>query len=71
MTIFVVSFTVLQLAEQLYHTMTKQFRSQLSVWTEFGHFLMRRGKVDAARRLLQRCLKALTLKQQRKLHVYL
>ena len=55
-----------QLVEQLYQTMTKQFCSELSVWTEFGHFLMRRGKLDVARRLLQRCLKALTLKQQRK-----
>ena len=46
--------------------MTRQFRSELSVWTEFGQFLMRRGKLEAARRLLQRCLKTLPLKQQRK-----
>ena len=45
--------------------MTRQFRSELSVWTEFGLFLMKRGRLDAARRLLQRCLKALPLKQQR------
>lgn len=56
-----------QLAEQLYQTMTRQFRSELSVWTDFGLFLMKRGKVDAARSVLQRCLKALTIKQQRTL----
>lgn len=56
-----------QLAEQLYQTMTRQFRSELSVWTDFGLFLMKRGKVDTARSVLQRCLKALTIKQQRTL----
>ena len=61
----------LQLAEQLYQTMTRQFRSEISVWNEFGLFLMRRGKLEAARRLLQRCLKALALKQQRKISLSL
>ena len=54
-----------QLVEQLYQTMTKRFGSSLKVWTQFGQFLMTRGKLEAARNLLQRSLKKLASKQQR------
>ena len=56
----------LQLAEQLYQAMTKRFNTSLRTWVQYGHFLMRRSKLDAARSLLQRSLKSLTNKQQRK-----
>lgn len=52
------------LAEQLYQTMVKRFSANLRAWTEFGQFLMKRGKLDAARNLLQRSLKSLSSKQQ-------
>ena len=57
--------TLFQLAEQLYQTMTKRFSTSLRVWVQYGHFLMRRGKQEAARSLLQRSLKSLSNKQQR------
>jgi len=60
------STTLFQLAEQLYQTMTKRFSTSLRVWAQYGHFLMRRGKQEAARSLLQRSLKSLSNKQQRK-----
>ena len=46
--------------------MTKRFSTSLRVWAQYGHFLMRRGKQEAARSLLQRSLKSLSNKQQRK-----
>lgn len=59
---------MIQLADQLYQTMTKKFGNTLRVWTQYGTFLMTRRKVEAARNLLQRSLKILTSKQDRKFH---
>ena len=55
----------MQLADQLYQMMTKKFGNVLRVWSEYGSFLMRRGKMDAARNLLQRSFKSLPSKQDR------
>lgn len=51
------------LAEQLYQTMTKRFATSTKVWTQYGLFLMKQGKLPAARNLLQKCLKNLPSKQ--------
>lgn len=51
---------LLQLAEQLYQTMSKRFSSVIRVWVQYGLFLMKRGKTHQARSLLQRSLKSLT-----------
>ncbi len=56
-----------QLADQLYQSMTKRFGKDPQVWTQYGEFLMRREKRQAARGLLQRSLKSLARKQDRKL----
>ncbi|ORX93442.1 nucleic acid-binding protein [Basidiobolus meristosporus CBS 931.73] len=49
----------LDLAEQLYKTITKKFGASSKVWTNFGLFYLKQGKVDLARELLQRSLKSL------------
>ncbi|XP_048585462.1 protein RRP5 homolog isoform X2 [Nematostella vectensis] len=48
-----------ELAEKLFHTMTKRFSQSKTVWIEFGRFFMKTGKPDSARKLLQRGLKSL------------
>lgn len=53
----------LDLAEQLYLTMSKKFGSSVKVWVEFGEFLMRKDKHAMARSQLQRSLKKLPTKQ--------
>ena len=46
--------------------MTKKFGQVVKVWSQYGSFLMKRRRLDAARALLQRSLKVLTSKQDRK-----
>ncbi|XP_041477321.1 protein RRP5 homolog [Lytechinus variegatus] len=50
-------------AEQLYETMVKRFKFEPEVWTGFGTFLMKNGKHDQARRLMQRSFKSLVQKE--------
>ena len=59
---------VVQLADQLYQTMTKKFGNVQRVWSQYGTFLMKRRKVEAARNLLQRSFKSLASKQDRESH---
>ncbi|KAL9983734.1 hypothetical protein ACROYT_G005955 [Oculina patagonica] len=49
----------LELAEQLYQTMSKRFSQSKKVWVGFGAFYMKQGKLDLGRKLLQRSLKSL------------
>ncbi|KAJ3056513.1 Protein RRP5 [Rhizophlyctis rosea] len=49
----------LDLAEQLFQSMTKRFKESSKVWTNFGLFQLKRGKVDEARKILQRSLQSL------------
>eukprot|EP00057_Strongylocentrotus_purpuratus_P009707 XP_011664181.1 PREDICTED: protein RRP5 homolog [Strongylocentrotus purpuratus] len=49
-------------AEQLYETMVKRFKFDPDVWIGFGTFLMKHGKHDPARRLMQRSFKSLIQK---------
>lgn len=50
---------ILQEAEQLYNKMVKKHSSNKSVWLGFGDFFFRNGRVDSARKLLQRSLNSL------------
>ncbi|XP_033098849.1 protein RRP5 homolog [Anneissia japonica] len=50
-------------ADQLFGTMVKRFRSEKDVWINYGSFLMRNGKQDAAHKLMQRSFKSLESKQ--------
>ena len=59
-------YMYMQLADQLYQTMTKKFGQVVKVWSQYGGFLMKRRRLDAARNLLQRSLRVLTSKQDRK-----
>ena len=61
-------YSSLQLAEQLYQTMTKKFSNELQVWIRYGVFQMQQGRLEAARNLLKRSLKSLS-KQQRKYYM--
>lgn len=55
----------LQLADKLYQTMVKRFSNKAHVWTQYGEFLMKRGRLEGARNLLQRSLKSVTSKKDR------
>lgn len=55
-----VSLSLSQLAEQLYLTMSRKFSSELKVWSQYGLYLMKRGKFHQARAVMQRSLKCLT-----------
>ena len=46
--------------------MIKKFGQVVKVWSQYGSFLVKRRRLDAARSLLQRSLKVLTSKQDRK-----
>eukprot|EP00794_Sanderia_malayensis_P005757 gene5757-6460_t len=46
-------------AEKLYHTMTRRFNTSKKVWVSYGFFLMKNGKAEAARKLLQRSFQSL------------
>ncbi|KAF9215680.1 rRNA biogenesis protein rrp5 [Podila verticillata] len=49
----------IDLATELYNTMTKKFGQSSKVWTGFGHFQLHHGNLEAGRELLQRSLKSL------------
>ncbi|KAF9954571.1 rRNA biogenesis protein rrp5 [Mortierella alpina] len=49
----------IELATELYNTMTKKFGQSSKVWTGFGHFQLHHGNLEAGRELLQRSLKSL------------
>ncbi|XP_077205715.1 protein RRP5 homolog [Paroedura picta] len=50
-------------ADDLYNTMLKRFRQEKSVWVKYTTFLLKRGLVEAAHRLLPRALKCLPEKE--------
>ena len=43
--------------------MTKRFKDTASVWTRYGLFLMKQGRPDAARKVLEKSLKTVNKKQ--------
>ncbi|TPX58764.1 hypothetical protein SpCBS45565_g07918 [Spizellomyces sp. 'palustris'] len=47
------------LANQLHQVMTKKFNMSSKIWTSYGLYQLRRGKVEDARRILQRSLQSL------------
>ncbi|KAG0259771.1 rRNA biogenesis protein rrp5 [Mortierella polycephala] len=49
----------IELATELYNTMTKKFGQSSKIWTGFGHFQLHHGNLEAGRELLQRSLKSL------------
>ena len=53
-------------ANKLYQTMTKKFANVLSVWSQYTTFLMKQGRQAQARVLLQKGLKGLASKRDRK-----
>lgn len=53
-----------QLAEQLYQVAVKKFNKSSKVWTSFGLFQLKRGKVDEARKILQRSLQSLAKRKR-------
>ncbi|XP_058043605.1 protein RRP5 homolog isoform X2 [Ahaetulla prasina] len=50
-------------ADDLYNTMLKRFRQEKSVWVKYTTFLLKRGSVEAAHRLMPRALKCLPDKE--------
>ncbi|KAI9206531.1 uncharacterized protein BJ171DRAFT_422163 [Polychytrium aggregatum] len=48
-----------ELAEELYKQMTKKFSMSSKVWTNYGLFLLKSGKSEESRKVLQRSLKSL------------
>lgn len=46
-------------AEQTYQSMVRKFKQMKQVWVDFGLFLYKNGRLDAARNLLQRALQSL------------
>nr|XP_008104790.1 PREDICTED: protein RRP5 homolog isoform X2 [Anolis carolinensis] len=50
-------------ADDLYNTMLKRFRQEKSVWVKYSTFLLKRGLLEAAHRLLPRALKCLPEKE--------
>ncbi|XP_066475340.1 protein RRP5 homolog [Tiliqua scincoides] len=50
-------------ADDLYNTMLKRFRREKSVWVKYASFLLKRGLLEAAHRLLPRALKGLPDKE--------
>lgn len=51
------------LAEQLYVTMTRKFSYNANVWSGFGLFYFKQGRLEASRKLLQRSLRSLENKE--------
>ena len=45
--------------------MTKRFKDTARVWTQYGLFLMKQGRPDAARKVLGKSLKAVLKKQHK------
>lgn len=50
---------MLQAAEEIHNTLLKKFKSNTSVWINFGLFYYKTDQADAARALLQRSFKSL------------
>uniref|UniRef100_A0A8C7E3R8 Protein RRP5 homolog n=1 Tax=Naja naja TaxID=35670 RepID=A0A8C7E3R8_NAJNA len=50
-------------ADDLYNTMLKRFRQEKCVWVKYTTFLLKRGSVEAAHRLMPRALKCLPDKE--------
>ncbi|KAK9400900.1 protein RRP5 like [Crotalus adamanteus] len=50
-------------ADDVYNTMLKRFRQERSVWVKYTTFLLKRGLVEAAHRLMPRALKCLPDKE--------
>ncbi|XP_062988666.1 protein RRP5 homolog [Elgaria multicarinata webbii] len=50
-------------ADDLYNTMLKRFRQEKSVWVKYATFLLKRGLMEVAHRLLPRALKCLPDKE--------
>ncbi|XP_060624305.2 protein RRP5 homolog isoform X1 [Anolis sagrei] len=50
-------------ADDLYNTMLKRFRQEKSVWVKYSTFLLKRGLLEAAHRLLPHALKCLPEKE--------
>lgn len=48
-----------QEAEKLYQSMLKRFKQSKKVWVGYAHYLMKIGRKEEARALLQRSLKSL------------
>ena len=57
------------MADELFKTMMKKFGSDLKVWIGYAEFMMGRGHLEAARRLLEKSFKSLP-KAHRELTVY-
>ena len=55
-----------ELAFKLYQTMTKKFGGDQWVWSKYATLLMKQNKPEQARSLLQRALKRLPSKHERK-----
>ena len=51
--------------------MTKRFKDTASVWTQYGLFLMKQSRPDAARKILEKSLKAVNKKQRKNHHLLL
>jgi len=45
--------------------MTKRFKDTACVWTQYGLFLMKQGRPDAARKILEKSLKAVNRKERK------
>lgn len=54
-----------QQADDLYNIMLKRFRQEKCVWVKYATFLLKRGLVEAAHRLLPRALKCLPDKERK------
>ncbi|KAM6184088.1 protein RRP5 homolog [Erethizon dorsatum] len=52
-----------QEAGELYNRMLKRFRQEKAVWIKYGAFLLRRSQAGASRRVLQRALECLPIKE--------
>ena len=50
--------------------MTKRFKDTASVWTQYGLFLMKQGRPGAARKILEKSLKAVNKKQRKNQCIY-
>ncbi|XP_053407461.1 protein RRP5 homolog [Mercenaria mercenaria] len=49
--------------EQLFNTLVKKHSGNKDVWIKFGEFYFQQGRVESARKLLQRCMKSLDISQ--------
>ena len=45
--------------------MTKRFKDAAHVWTQYGLFLMKQGRPDTVRKVLEKSLKAVHKKQRK------